>query len=84
MNPQRREAIRSAYDAGETSFNGRPLFGPDEGRAPFSGGYFISKPRTAQGSAFVPDGTGGRTYTPTNLTKAFMPGPSNPNVRTIT
>jgi hypothetical protein len=87
FNPQQRAARQAAYDAGETTFNGYAIGGPGEGLTPFGKGKnqaFFSKPRAAQGSSFVPDGTGGRTYTPTSVTKSFMPGPSNnPFVRTI-
>lgn len=87
-DPAYQSRVQAAYDAGEAGVDGVPFFEPGQGMPLIAPGMtrtgiYMNRPRSAQGSMFVPDGTGGRTYAPTSLSKSFMPGPTNPNVRTI-
>lgn len=73
-----------AYDAGETSFAGQPLFGPNEGRGPFSGGNYISRPRTGATNQYVSNANGSKTYGYGKGNTPFAPMPKvadafNPN-----
>lgn len=65
-----------AYDAGETSFAGRPLFGPNEGRGPFSGGNYISRPRTGATNQYVSTTPGTKTYGYGKGSLSFAPMPT--------